>query len=322
LRGELPFRVIVKLMIIVLVILILRIKPIRSTAKAKISDPESSAYARGKYIVEAVAICFECHSERDHGKPGSPIKAGMKGGGRILYGEGGPNRLVAPNISPDPVTGIGAWSDEDIIRAIRDGITPDGRQLNPEMPFMYYRSLSHEDLTAITLYLRNINPVRHRLPKNGSQSCAGKETLTPAMDRIHDPEWPRQVIRGEVLVRIATCETCHTPKHGSSFIPDLDFGGGALINGVASGNLTSDPSGISYYDVNQFIRVMRTGRVGARTLSPVMPWLFYRNMSETDLAAIFAYLQAVPPVKHRVSNTDQVTLCKKCWNRHGLGNLN
>src|SRR6266571_7530524 len=65
----------------------------------------AAALARGKYLVESVAICFECHSERDYSRPGWPIPPGRTGGGRILSHEG-PTQLVAPNISPDESTGI------------------------------------------------------------------------------------------------------------------------------------------------------------------------------------------------------------------------
>src|ERR1700730_5550952 len=81
---------------------------------------------RGKYLVESVTICFECHSERDFSKPGWPIPPGRVGSGRVLWGEGTPEQVVAPNISPDKTTGIGEWSDDEIIHAIREGVGKDG----------------------------------------------------------------------------------------------------------------------------------------------------------------------------------------------------
>jgi hypothetical protein len=107
---------------------------------------------------------------------------------------------------------------------------------------------------------------------------------------------------------------------------ELEFGGGTPINVagriVASANITPDPSGISYYDERMFVQAIRTGKVGARRLSSVMPWWFFRRMTDQDLKAIFAYLRIVNPVHHRVDNTEPVSYCKICGLRHGAGALN
>ena len=71
-----------------------------------------------------------------------------------------------------------------------------------------------------------------------------------------------------------------------------------------------------------FLEVMRTGRNDARKINPVMPWPYFRGMAEDDLRAIFAYLRTLAPVKHRVDNTEAFSLCRKCGNRHGLGEMN
>lgn len=111
-----------------------------------------------KYPVEHVAICFECHSERDYSRFGWPIAPGMAGAGRIMLGEGTTDQLVAPNITPDKDTRIGAWSDAELIDAIKNGIAPDGRRLNPEMPYRYYERFTNNDLRAVLDYLRSIPP--------------------------------------------------------------------------------------------------------------------------------------------------------------------
>jgi len=279
----------------------------------------------GKYFVEAVAICFECHSERDYANAGWPIPAGKAGDGRILWGEGTKDQLVAPNITPDKETGIGTWSDVEIIRAIRDGVAPDGHRLSPEMPYMYFRSLSDGNLKSIVSYLRSIPPVFHQLPKN-SPRVEQEPARAILMDSLSLSRSDAKVLRGEFLVRIAGCETCHTPIRSGTFIKGLEFGGGTVFRHgkemAASSNLTSHESGISYYDEHQFIEAMRTGKVGARRLMSAMPWLFYRNMATEDLKSIFAYLRAVPPVHHKVDNTEPPTPCRLCGNQHGLGNRN
>jgi hypothetical protein len=87
----------------------------------------------------------------------------------------------------------------------------------------------------------------------------------------------------------------------------MDFAGGMRIEKfpVASANITPDATGISYYDEALFIRAVRTGHVGARPLNPPMPWWNFRNMTDDDLRAIWAYLRTVKPVHHRVDNGEE-----------------
>jgi hypothetical protein len=285
----------------------------------------SATLEQGRYLVDSVTICFECHSERDFSKPGWPIPPGRVGSGRILWGEGSPNQVIAPNITPDLATGIGEWSDEEIVRAIKDGIGKNGRLLNPEMPSRYFHSLGDDEIHSIVLYLRSIPPVRNQLPEM-PKYVPGKHPPTIAMDSIRLTKSSIMVTRGAHLVRLAGCETCHTPANEEGFIHGLEFAGGKVFRrgnqSAASSNLTPAPSGIGYYDENLFLKVIRRGRVGVRAINSAMPWHFYRNLTDADLKAIFAYLQALPPVKHHVDNTEPPTRCAKCGNLHGFGNRN
>jgi mono/diheme cytochrome c family protein len=128
-------------------------------------------------------------------------------------------------------------------------------------------------------------------------------------------------------VRIANCADCHTARgaDGKS-IPGMDFAGGMPIHlekvTSASANLTPDASGIPYYDEALFIRTLRTGTVGARELSSLMPFVVYRNLSNDDLKAIFTYLQTLKPVHHRVDNSLPATYCRLCRHKHGAGDQN
>ena len=92
--------------------------------------------------------------------------------------------------------------------------------------------------------------------------------------------------------------------------------------GVASANLTPDASGIGYYDEALFIQTIRTGSVRARKLNSVMPWWAFRNMTDDDLKALFAYLRTLKPVHHLVDNTEPPTQCRLCGQKHGLGHRN
>ena len=91
---------------------------------------------------------------------------------------------------------------------------------------------------------------------------------------------------------------------------------------MAAANLTTDASGIGYYDEALFLQAMRTGSVRGRKLSPLMPFAVYRNMSDDDLKAIFAYLRTVKAVHHRVDNSLPPTYCKLCQQKHGAGDQN
>jgi hypothetical protein len=109
-------------------------------------------------------------------------------------------------------------------------------------------------------------------------------------------------------------------------VTELAFAGGLSFNGpwgqVTSANITPDPSGISYYDEKLFIQVLRTGHVGARKLNSIMPWGYFRNMTDEDLKAIFSYLRTLPSVQHRVDNTEVATACPVCGGKHGFGDRN
>src|SRR5262249_41409447 len=85
---------------------------------------------------------------------------------------------------------------------------------------------------------------------------------------------------------------------------------------------TPDPSGIPYYDEAMFIKTIRTGIVGARELNKTMPWSVLANLTDQDLAGIFAYLKTLKPVAHRVDNKEAPTLCPLHGTMHGAGSQN
>src|SRR5262252_8000919 len=94
------------------------------------------------------------------------------------------------------------------------------------------------------------------------------------------------VVRGRYLTRVGGCVECHTPRDGMGTpIAGMDFAGGRYFGeyNVASANLTPDASGIGYYDEAMFIKTLRTGHAGARSLYVPMPWWNFRNMKDEDL---------------------------------------
>jgi len=126
--------------------------------------------ARGAYLVESVAGCMDCHSPHNWTKHDAPILPGMKGAGQdFAMLQGLPGHVVAPNLTPDPETGSGTWSDDALARSIREGIGHDGRTLFPLMPYQHFSRLSDEDLASIVVYLRSLRPVRKSLAQDGNR---------------------------------------------------------------------------------------------------------------------------------------------------------
>jgi mono/diheme cytochrome c family protein len=279
---------------------------------------------RGDYLVHAVMHCMGCHSQYVE-KSNPPALASKEGSGQVLFEEG-EFRIVAPNITSDPETGIGKWSDDAIARAIREGIAADGSTLFPIMPYEHFRDLSEEDLASIVVFLRSLPPAHSDLPPDKIPFLFGRliqAAPQPVTEPVPAPDTSTPAQRGAYLVKMATCSDCHTPLN-SKFqpIPGMEMAGGNPLGEAHSANITPDASGIGYYDEALFIQTMRTGTVRARKLNLIMPWWIFRNMTDDDLKAMFAYLRTLKPVHHMVDNSETPTLCKLCGQRHGLGNRN
>ena len=286
---------------------------------------------RGRYLVETVSGCFACHTTYDSKDPAKSYAAATnKGGGGSMAADGAP-WLIAPNITPDEETGAGRWTDDMFARAIREGIGHDGRALFPAMPYQNYRNYSDEDVASMVVYLRSIPSVKNRLPKSEIPFPLSRLINTapePLNEPVAEPDASTAVKRGEYMIKAADCSGCHTPRGDKgAHIPGMDYAGGNPFDDGKGGavtptNLTPDASGIPYYDEALFVKAMRTGHVGARSLSPRMPWWVYKDMTDEDLKSIFAYLRTVKPVEHRVDNAEKPTYCKVCKQKHGLGERN
>ena len=284
---------------------------------------------RGRYIATALSGCVYCHSPHDWAAPGTPMVPGKEGAGDVLPYAGLPGRIVAPNLTPDPETGAGRWTDDQLARAIREGVGHDGRALFPIMPYKHYHNMSDEDLASIVVYLRSLPVVQNELPATEiifPVKYLIRNAPEPVTAPIADVGPGDQLKYGTHLADQAGCIDCHTPQVRGQNVPGMDFAGGFAFSGpwgnVASANITPDPSGIPYYDEALFLNVMRTGQVRARKLSPIMPVMAYKNLTDDDLKAIFVFLRTAKPVKHRVDNSEAPTECKVCQQIHGAGNAN
>jgi cytochrome c553 len=287
--------------------------------------------ARGEYLVEAVSGCMDCHSPHDWTKHDALVLPGRKGSGQVMSAmlKDLPGRIVAPNLTPDAETGSGTWSDDALARAIREGIGHDGRALFPMMPYMHFRAYPDEDVASIVVYIRSLAPVHNALPVTEVAfpvKYLMRSAPEPLSGPVPEPDLSQPVKRGAFLVNAAACADCHTPQKNGQPIAGMEFAGGFVLEGpfgrVASANLTTHPSGIPYYDEAQFVQTLRTGYVGARKLNQIMPWHVFRNMTDQDLKAIYAFLKTLPPVAHRTDNTEAPGYCPLDKSVHGLGAQN
>ncbi len=113
---------------------------------------------RGAYLVQTIAACGNCHSPLDD--QGRPIPETDLSGRFVI--DMPPFKAFAKNITP--ASRIKDWTDEELARAIREGIRPDGSLIGPPMPFEFYRHLSDTDVTAIVAYLRSVPAVENEVP--------------------------------------------------------------------------------------------------------------------------------------------------------------
>ena len=246
--------------------------PDKRPVSAEKFEATEARLARGKSLVEGPAHCFHCHTEHDLSVPEFPIVQAKKGAGWVM-----PipelNNIASRNITPDMETGIGSWTDDEIARAIREGVRKDGTALFPVMPYMEFAKMSDEDVKSVVVYLRTIPAVKNVVPKR--QLPGPLEYIVNTMPKpltapvpAHPSSTP--VERGEYLADIVGCEGCHTPTDDQGIpLPGLAFAGGAIFKmpnaePVFSANITQDPSGIAHYDESLFLETLKTGRVPGR----------------------------------------------------------
>jgi len=125
---------------------------------AQAADP--AAVARGKYLV-TIASCHDCHTPGYF--LGKPDMARYLGGSDVGFELPGMGVFVGPNLTPDKETGLGNWTDQQVIAAIQTGTTPTGRMLAPIMPYHAFATLTAPDVEAIVAFLRSIPPVQHKV---------------------------------------------------------------------------------------------------------------------------------------------------------------
>jgi mono/diheme cytochrome c family protein len=273
--------------------------------------------ARGRYLYERLANCGHCHGEVETERFGYPSVPGREAAGRVMPAEWQlPGRIAASNLTPDRETGLGAWTDGEILRAIREGVSRDGRALFPLMPYPDYASMSVDDAHALVAYLRSLPAVRNELPKTKLDfPVSVLVTGVPRPVGSVTPPDPNDPVRyGQYVATMGACIECHTPFEKGELVLERRLGGGRafpLTGGVVvvSANLTPDvETGTGAWSEHDFLEKFRQYREYAEHGSPklaaaemtVMPWLGYARLDEEDLKAVYAWLRTVPPLRNAV----------------------
>ena len=268
-------------------------------ARAQPVQADPAALERGRYLVETAAFCGVCHTTRS---PEGRLQPGMELAGGRVFNERG-FRAVAPNITPDPETGIGRWTDAEIVAAIRDGRRPDGSLIGSPMPIELYRGLSDRDVLAMVAYIRTVPAVRHAVTERSAYP-EPPAPHGPPVAAVADPPADDPVARGAYLAGpVAHCMDCHTPPLPGDRRDWSRMGaGGVPFEGpwglVVGRNITSSRSyGIGGWTDAQIIRAVTEGvSADGRRLAPPMGGRapVWAKLDPRDLQDLVAYLRSLP----------------------------
>jgi len=243
---------------------------------------------RGAYIFAAAAGCG-CHMSA----------AGFLAGG-TKYDLGPAGVVYARNITSDPETGIGNWSEADIVAAIRTGKTPTGDQLFPVMPYMTFSGMADQDAYDLAAFLKTAPPVKNQVPADDV-----KVPIPPFSPPAAPATAPTEgVARGEYLVKsVSDCSGCHTPTDAQG-VPDMSkFLAGSFVEGELTSNITPDKeTGIGNWTEEQIANLLKTGqRPDGSAVSGLMATVVaggFSKLTDADRAAIAAYLKTIPAVNN------------------------
>lgn len=250
---------------------------------------------RGEYLVRGIAGCGNCHTPLG---PNGPVE-GQEFAGRLVE-ENEAFTAIAPNITP--ASRIADWSDEELGRAIREGIRPDGSVIGPPMPFAMYRGLSDADLAAMVAFLRTV-PAVEGDPGLSTYNIPLPPAYGPPVESVAEVPRGVSVEYGEYHAGpVAHCMECHTPFNERGPMLETDLGrGGFEFRGPwgvsVAPNLTSHEDGLAGYSDSELAGMITQGRnADGEPMLPPMPYGFLAQMSAEDLEAIILYLRQLPPL--------------------------
>jgi mono/diheme cytochrome c family protein len=267
-------------------------------AMATPTAASSDLVKRGEYLARA-GDCVACHTA-DKARPfagGLPINTPF-------------GTIVTPNITPDPDTGIGQWSDADFLRAMHEGVGKSGERLYPAFPYAEYTKVTDQDVLAIRAYLNTLTPIHYAPPSNSLKFPFNQRWLMVFWNLFNfdegrfvpDPKQSAVWNRGAYLVQgLAHCEECHTPRNFTQGLKTSSRFSGAIQAGWHAYNITSDKnSGVGNWSDDELVAYLSTGSAPGRA-NAAGPMAEVVNdstqyLTHEDLGAIVTYLRAVPPI--------------------------
>ncbi len=246
---------------------------------------DAASIERGRYLFNSRG-CTDCH--------------GTVGQGRTFINDGKGMLIAGPNISPAPGSVVSRYTARDWERAIRHGVSPDGRPLLI-MPSEDYNRLTNDDLAALVAYVRQLPPaeggqavVQLPLPVRALYGLGMMKDSAANIDHSLPPEQPVPegvtVAHGRYVANM--CMGCHGPHLSGGKIP------GTPPEWPAASNITPGKGSVlpRYLTADAFVAMLRSGRrPDGSAISPVMPFEALKHMNDTDARALYAYLQTVPP---------------------------
>jgi mono/diheme cytochrome c family protein len=269
---------------------------VATSASAGDSDPqEFTQIERGRYLA-VLSDCASCHTVPGSNQPFA--------GGRAIETPFG--NILAPNITPDPETGIGSWSDDAFDAAIRKGLRRNGSRLYPAMPYTAYTKMSREDVLAIRAYLNTVTPVRNAVDANALPFPFNIRASMRVWNMLYfnqgdykpDAKKPAEWNRGAFLVDgPGHCGACHTPKTFLGGDKTDEYLRGGFLQGWSAPDITGDTRvGLGAWSAEDLVAYLKSGhnRVSAATgpMAEVVT-LSTERMTDPDLRAIATYLKSL-----------------------------
>jgi mono/diheme cytochrome c family protein len=288
-------------------------KPVDRPAPVMTAPHDSATIARGEHIFKDTWQCWRCHASPATDGNSSPS------GGRVfdLRSRGpGFGIYYARNITPDSSTGIGAWTDGEIVQAIREGVRKDRHMLFPLMPVDWLKGLSDRDVLAVVAYIRTIPPVTNRVP-DSEPSFFSRALMTfhvlepmPPITRPvgAPPPGPTAEYGRYFATSVGGCAECHSPRNlqTARFYEDSLFAGSTIAFGSEQGDpLVSygrdirpvEGLGIGHWNEEDFTAAVTSGmRPDSTVLDPHMPYAQFKFLSGDEVRAVYLFLRSLEPM--------------------------
>ena len=259
---------------------------------------QSELVQRGAYLTRA-GDCAACHTA-DKSRP-------FAGGLAVPTPFG---KIYTPNITPDPDTGIGKWTNADFLRAMHEGIGKNGERLYPAFPYVEFTRVTDADVLAIRAYLNTVAPIHYTPPPNELRFPFNNRWLMMFWNLFNfnegrfvpDAQKSAEYNRGAYLVEgLAHCEECHTPRNFMQGLSKTDRFSGATAAGWQAYNITPDhDGGIGDWSDAELKAYLHSGAAPghANAAGPMADVVQHSTqyLTDEDLRSIVAYLRAQQPV--------------------------